>query len=479
LSLKKQTLSGLVWTFTDTFVLKGSSFIASLILARILGPQIFGLIGMLSIFIAIGQSLVDSGLSSSIIRTKDADDKDFSTVFYTNLVMSFLIYGIIFFCAPFIAKFYNQQILISIVRLYCLTFIISSFSAIQIAILTKNMQFKKLMLCNIPGTVIGIIIGIVMAYSGYGVWSIVWMYLISQIAQSIMLSISSKWKPSFSFSREKLQFHFHFGYKLMLSGVINTSFNNIYNVIIGKFYPVQTLGFYERAYLFNQYPVTTLTGIISRVTYPLLANIQHENERIAIAYKKLIQITFFITAPLMFGAAAIAEPLFLIVLGKEWMPSVPFFQILCIGSMFLPIHSFNLNVLQVYGRSDLFLKLEIVKKAVIVITIMIAFQFGIYALVWSSVFTGFIALLINTHYSSTVINYTTNKQLRDMLPILILSGIMFILMYLTFHFLLSFPLSVQIILPVIIGAVFYFTVNLLFKIPSFLYLQTLIKERKL
>jgi O-antigen/teichoic acid export membrane protein len=479
LSLKKQTLSGLVWTFTDTFVLKGSSFIASLILARILGPEIFGLIGMLSIFIAIGQSLVDSGLSSSIIRTKDAGDKDFSTVFYTNLVMSFLIYAIIFFCAPFIAEFYDQQILISIVRIYCLTFIISSFSAIQIAILTKNMQFKKLMLCNIPGTVIGIIVGIVMAYTGYGVWSIVWMYLTSQIGQSIMLWISSKWKPSFSFSRERLQFHFHFGYKLMLSGLINTSFTNVYNVIIGKFYSVETLGFYERAYLFNQYPVTTLTGIISRVTYPVLANIQNETERIAIAYKKLIQITFFITAPLMFGAAAIAEPLFLLVLGKQWIAAVPFFQILCLGSMFLPIHSFNLNVLQVYGRSDLFLKLEIVKKSVIVITIIIAFQFGIYALVWSSVFTGFIALLINTHYSSIVIHYTTKKQLRDMLPIFILSAIMFIVMYLTFYFLLSFPLSVQIILPGIIGAVFYFTISSVFKIPSFLYLQTLIKERKL
>jgi O-antigen/teichoic acid export membrane protein len=335
------------------------------------------------------------------------------------------------------------------------------------------------MLCNIPGTVIGIIVGIVMAYTGYGVWSIVWMYLTSQIGQSIMLWISSKWKPSFSFSRERLQFHFHFGYKLMLSGLINTSFTNVYNVIIGKFYSVETLGFYERAYLFNQYPVTTLTGIISRVTYPVLANIQNETERIAIAYKKLIQITFFITAPLMFGAAAIAEPLFLLVLGKQWIAAVPFFQILCLGSMFLPIHSFNLNVLQVYGRSDLFLKLEIVKKSVIVITIIIAFQFGIYALVWSSVFTGFIALLINTHYSSIVIHYTTKKQLRDMLPIFILSAIMFIVMYLTFYFLLSFPLSVQIILPGIIGAVFYFTISSVFKIPSFLYLQTLIKERKL
>lgn len=479
MSLKKQTLLGIIWTFFDTVFLKGSTFVAQLILARLLGPKEFGLIGMIAIFVAIGTSLVDSGLSSSLIRTKDAGDGDFSTIFFTNVVISIFIYAFVFFSAPFIAKFYNQAVLIPIIRTYCLTFIISSFSAIQIAILTKDMQFKTLMFYNIPGTVIGIIVGIVMAYIGYGVWSIVWMYLTSQIAQSAMLWIYSRWKPSFSFSRERLEFHFHFGYKLMLSGIIHTSFTNIYNVIIGKFYSVQTLGFYERAYLFNQYPVTTLTGIISRVTYPLLANIQNETGRIAATYKKLIQITFFITAPLMFGAAAIAEPLILLVLGKQWIPSVPFFQILCLSSMFLPIHSFNLNVLQVYGRSDLFLKLEIIKKSVIVLTIIIAFQFGIYALVWSSVFTGFMALLINTHYSSRVINYTTKKQLRDMLPIFILSGVMFIIMYGTFHFLLSYPLLIQIVLPAIIGTVFYFTINSLFKVPSFLYLQKLIKERKL
>ena len=479
MSLKKQTFSGLIWTFTDTIFLKGSSFVAQLVLARLLGPKEFGLIGMIAVFVAIGASLVDSGLSSSLIRTKDADDKDFCTVFFTNLTISILVYIIVFIAAPFIAKFYDQSILVPIIRTYCLSFIVSSFSAIQIAIVIKNMQFKKFMLLNIPGTIIGIITGIVLGYMGFGVWSIVWMYLSTQISQSIMLWIFSKWKPSLNFSVERLNFHFHFGYKLMLSGLLNTTFDNIYNVVIGKFYPVQTLGYYERAYLFNQYPVATITGIVDKVTYPMLANIQDQKERISLVYKKILQIAFFITAPLMLGAAAIAKPLFLLVLGEQWLPAVPFFQILCIGSIFYPIHVFNINVLKVYGRSDLFLKLEILKKLVIIFSVAVAFRFGIYGLVWSSVFTSFIALIINTHYSSPMINYSIKAQLLDMLPTFSIAFVTGLIMIGLLAFLTSASLLIQIILLGITGFTFFILTNYFLKTAPCNYLLTFIKERKL
>src|SRR5690606_25732916 len=270
MSLRKQTFSGLLWTFMDTFLLKGLVFVASLLLARLLGPTEFGLVGMVTVFVAIGTSLADSGLSASIIRTKDADDSDFSTVFYLNFGMSFLIYALLYLSAPLIADFYRQDILKDIVRLYCLSFIFSAFSAIQIALLNRDMAFKKLMQLNIPGTLVGIAVGLILAYSGYGVWSIVWMYLSTQIVQSLLLWLTSSWKPSLTFDKLKMSYHYKFGYKLMLSGLLNTVFQNIYKVVIGRFFPVQTLGYYERAYSFNQYPVTTLTGVISKVTYPLL-----------------------------------------------------------------------------------------------------------------------------------------------------------------------------------------------------------------
>lgn len=434
---------------------------------------------MIAIFVAIGTSLVNSGLSSSLIRTKDANEKDFSTVFFTNLCISILVYLIIYIAAPFIANFYNQEILVPVIRVYCLTFIISSFSAVQIAILIKGMEFKKYMLLNMPGTFIGIIIGIILGYKGYGVWSIVWMYLSSQICQSFMLWFFSKWKFSITFSMERLRFHFNFGYKLMLSGLLNTIFDNIYNVVIGKFYTVQILGYYERAYMFNQYPVSTITGIVDKVTYPLLSKIQDQKKNISKVYKEILQIAFFITAPVMLGAAAIAKPLFLLVLGEQWLPAVPFFQILCLASIFYPIHAFNISVLKVFGRSDLFLKLEIIKKLVIVFSVAIAFQFGIYGLVWSVVFTSLVALIINTHYSSPMINYNVKEQLLDMLPTFLIASITGLLMAGLLSLLDFSTLWTQIILVSISGFAFYFIINYLLKMPSFNYLFNLIKERRL
>ncbi len=478
MSLKKQTFSGLLWTFADTFLLKGVSFIAIIILARLLGPREFGLIGMISVFIAIGTSLVDSGLSSSIIRTSDTDDSDFSTVFYLNLIISFLVYIILFFGAPFIAEFYHQEVLTNIIRLYCFSFIISAFSAVQLAILDKEMQFRRIMQYNIPGILIGVIVGITLGYFGYGVWSIVMMYLTTQTVQSIVLWSFSNWKPTKTFSREKMKFHYKFGYKLMLSGLLDTVFKNIYNVLIGKFFSVQSLGYYERANTFNEYPVTIITGIINKVSYPLLSKIQNDRERISYVYKQMLQLTFFVTTPLMLGAAAVSKPLFLLVLGEQWSPAVPLFKIICLASIFYPIHSFNISVLKVYGRSDLFLKLEIYKKIIVIISIIIAFQFGILGLVWSSVISSFIALLINTHYSSDIIKYSTKRQLLDMLPVFLISSLVFVIMTFLVIQLEMISIYLQIIVPSVVGILFYLTINYIISSTPLMFALKLIKERK-
>jgi O-antigen/teichoic acid export membrane protein len=276
-----------------------------------------------------------------------------------------------------------------------------------------------------------------------------------------------------------MSYHYGFGYKLMLSGLLDTVFKNIYNILIGKFFSVKSLGFYERANTFNEYPVSILTTIIARVSYPLLATMQSEKDRLASVYKQLLQFTFFITAPLMLGAAAIAKPLFLLVLGEQWLPAVPFFKIICLASMLYPIHAFNINILKVFGRTDLFLKLEIVKKIIVVVSILIAFQFGIYGLVWSSVVTSFLALVINTHYSSEMINYTTGNQLLDMLPTFFMSVAIFFVMTYLVNLLEPYSIYFQIILPMLVGFLFYVVFNYLIKSVPLMFAIKLLKESKI
>lgn len=461
MSLKKQTLAGLVWTFTDAFLVRGLSFVAMIILARWIGPTDFGLIGMIAVFIAMGKSLTDSGMTNSLIRTKEPEQTDYSTVFIVNLTMSVLVYCIIFYSAPHIADFFGYSILINIIRVYCLLFLVISFSAVQLAILTKEMKFKKIAIINFPSTLIGVSVGLYLGYSNYGVWSIVWMYLSTEIVRTVLLWLTSNWNPSLNFSKVKFKLHFKFGYKLVLSGLLDTIFKNIYNVLIGKYFSAQTLGFYERSKQFSEYPSANLTSILSKVTYPMLSQMQDNPVRLENIYRKLIRISFFIIAPLMLGAAALAKPLFLLILGNEWLPAVLFFQILTLAMILYPIHSFNLNILQVYGRSDLFLKLEIIKKIIISISVLVAFQFGVVGLVWSSVFTSVAALIINMFYSSKLINYPIQQQVKDLSITLIIALFTALMMFSVTILLSDLVLIVQIIGASLIGIIIYIGINYL------------------
>ena len=463
MTLKKQTFSGLFWTFTDTFFVKGIMFFAMILLARWIGPTDFGLIGIIAVFIAIGKSLTDSGMTSSLIRTKNPEQADYSTVFIVNIIMSLLVYVIVYIMAPFIADFFGYKILINIIRIYCILFLIIAFSAVQLAILTKRMEFKKITKINFPSTLVGVSIGLYLGYHDYGVWSIVWMYLSTEFVRSVLLWLFSNWKPRLIFSSTKFKFHFKFGYKLVLSSLLDTVFKNIYNLLIGKYYSVQTLGFYERSKQFCEYPSSTLTGIISKVAYPMLSQIQDDPKRLNYVYRKLLRISFFIIAPLMLGLAAIAKPLFLIILGDEWMPAILFFQILTLAMMLYPIHAFNLNILQVYGRSDLFLKLEIIKKCIITISVIIAFQFGVIGLVWCSVFTSCASLGVNMFYSSKLINYPIYIQIKDLSITFVIAFFSAFLMFkITFLFADTINV-VQIILASFVGVFIYLSLNYIIK----------------
>lgn len=475
MSLKEKALSGLVWTFIDTFLIKGLLFVVMLYLARILGPKEFGLFGMMSVFIGVGKTMVDSGMATSLIRDEKADAEDFSTVFCANMLLSIFIYSIVFLCSGLIAEFFNQPIIADLISVYCLVFIVIAFSSVQLTVLNKELNFRVVALVNLPSTVVGVLVGLILAHTSYGVWSIVWLYLVIEIVKTILFVIFSPFKPSIKFNKEKFLKHFNFGYKLMLSGLLNHIFKNIYNILIGKYFNPITLGYYERSRQLNDYPTSTLSGIISRVAYPMMAKIKTDKNKLKEVFRKVQSFAFFVISPLMFFLAAVAEPMFYILLGEEWLPAVPFFQVLTIASLFYPIHNFNLNILKVYGRSDWFLKLEIYKKLMAVIIIFITFQYGLMALIWSGVITSILALLINTYYTSKVIDYTPTQQVKDLFPILLFGVVSFGIAYLLVEY-IELNNYLKIIFTAVIGSLLYLFISFVQKNNPIHYSLELIKN---
>lgn len=476
MSLKEQSINGAFWSFIDILVNRGGYFIATILLARILGPKEFGLLGMIMLFVAIANTLIDSGMSTSLLRCNDVTEKDYATVFITNILMSIFVYAILFFTAPFVASFYNQPILIDVIRYYCLGFVINSFRSIHNVKLMKEMHFKKLAILNLPGNIISVIVAVWLGYLGHGIWSLVFLFLINQFISTVVFWLSLKWKPSWKFDYTNYKYHFRFGYKLVLSAQLNTIFENIYNIIIGKFYNVNMLGYYERAYTFNNYPSSVLAGIISKVSLPSLTLIKEDKDRLQNAYKSIMQMAFLISATGLGFAAILANQIVGLVLGTDWLPIVPLFQVLSISFIFYPIHSLNINILSLFGRSDLFLRLEIIKKITILIVLAICFNFGIMGLVWSSVINSILGLIINTYYSGKFLNYPTINQFRDLLPTII---VVFATVGVVFSFLKIFELSInlQIIFSFVLGLLTIIALSEIIKLAPYIYMKHLILDQ--
>lgn len=401
-------------------------------------PAEFGLIGMITVFMGIGQSLIDSGLTQSLIRAREPDQEDYSTVFFFNLGGSITIYGLLYILSPSVAAFYDQEILTDIIRVFSLSFIINAFSTIQLTRLTKKMDFKTQMLVSIPSIIGSGVLGIFVAYNGYGVWSLVWMHLCQSFLKTVQLWYRTKWRPSFMFSVGKFKTHFHFGYKLTLSGLLDTVFKNIYQIIIGKFFMASQVGFYTRANSLKQLPVNNISNALSKVTYPLFASIQNDDVRLKKVYQEIMQVVVFVIAPVLILMGVLAEPLFRFLFTEKWLPAVPYFQVLCLVGILYPIHSYNLNVLKVKGRSDLFLKLEVIKKTLQVAIIAVSLQYGIMGLVWGQLVSSIFAFFINTYYTGKFIHYNSLQQTWDLLPILLLAffsgvGVWFLDQYAGIH----------------------------------------------
>ena len=479
MSLKKQALSGVFWTSLQLLGTQGLSLGVSLILARLLLPAEFGLIAMLGIFIGIGSTLIGGGLTQSLIRSENLDEEDYATVFYFNLVGSVVIYVITFIAAPYIAAFYKQELLTNVVRLYTTTFIINAFSAIQITRLTKNLDFKTQTKVAVPSLIIGSTVGIVMAYKGFGVWSLVWSGIVQAIASTMQLWIWAEWFPQRVFNIQKFKYHFNYGVKLMFSGVLDALFTNAYIIIIGKFFAPAQVGFYSRADTLSILPVGIVNAVITKVTFPLFSSIQNDDERLKMVYKKIMQMVVFLVAPLLVLMAALAEPLFRFLFTEKWMPAVPYFQILCFTGIMYPIHGYNLQILIVKGRSDLFLKLEILKKVMIALVIVISFQYGIYGLLYGGLLLSVVGFFVNTHFSGKYLSYTSWQQTKDLLPMIVLSIAVGGLVYFMDYFLKINSITDFFRLSIggCTGVLLYFSITYLFKISALSELIAIIKRK--
>lgn len=415
-SLKNKTVKGAGWSFIDGLAGQGITFLVGLILARLLSPVEYGLIGIITIFIAVFNSIVDSGFSNALIRKNDAKDIDYNTVFFTNLILSIVLFILLFISAPAISKFFNQPQLITLLRVMGSIVIINAFAIIQRTILVKKVDFKTQTKVSLISSISSGVVGIGMALNDYGVWSLVGQQISRQFLNSVFLWIYSKWFPKLQFSIQSFKELFSFGWKLLASSLIDTVWNEIYQVVIGKCYTPTALGQYTRAQQFAVICSSNLINVVRRVSYPVLSSIQDDKIRLKNAYRKIIKVSMLVAFTLMLGLAGVAKPMVLSLIGEQWLPCVPFLQIICLQMMLYPLHALNLNMLQVQGRSDLFLKLEIIKKIIALGPLLLGVFVNIYWMLGSSVVTGFISYYLNAYYSGPFLNYSIKEQVKDILP---------------------------------------------------------------
>lgn len=452
-SLKEKTVKGVFWSSVDRFSSQGIQFIFSILIARLLLPSDYGTVAMLNIFLAISQTFIDSGFGTALIRKIDRTEEDFSTVFYFNIAAALAFYGILWFTAPYIADFYDIPLLKDITRVVALTLVFGSFSGIQSAKLSIAIDFRSRAIISITVTLVTGALGLWMAYSGYGVWALVMQSVVSSLLRTILLWAFVSWMPKLVFSWKSFKELFSFGSKLLASGLLDTAYNNIYTLVIGKVFSSSALGVYSRADSLAQYPSSNITSVLQGVTFPVLSSIQNEPERLTSAYKKFIRLSAFVVFPLMIGLSAVADPLIRLVLTDKWEGAIYLLQIICFSMMWYPVHAINLNLLQVEGRSDYFLKLEIIKKIQGVIVLCITIPLGLVTMCYGRVVSSVLCLVYNTYYTKKLIDYGFASQMKDLLPILAHSLVMGVIVWMIVLFLPS--LWLQLVVGVIAGAAYY------------------------
>ena len=471
-SLKNKTIKGVGWSAADALLGQGVTFIVGLVLARLLSPDEYGLIGICLIFTTVLNGIVDSGFSNALIRKKDVTDEYYNTMFTTNMAISIVLYVLLFISAPFVSDFFHRIELIALVRVTGLILFLNALSITQVTILTKNIDFKTKTKASLVSAIISGVIGIAMAFMGFGVWSLVAQQLSRQLLYTLCLWVLNKWWPKFTFYKDSFKYMWGFGWKLLASGILNNVWNQLYQVVIGRCYTSSTLGHYTRANEYASIFSSNLTLIVQRVSYPVLAEIQDDKERMVQGYRKVIKVTMFVTAVCMISLGAVSEPLIYTLIGTKWHEAATYLPLICISMSLYPLHAINLNILQVLGRSDIFLYLEILKKIVGIVPIVIGIFCGIYYMLLASILTGVISLYLNTWYTGKTLNYSFWKQLRDITPSYFTALVIALAVYFLKY--LSLPYYIVLMLQIIVGIVACITISEIFKFDEYKELKTIV-----
>ncbi len=471
-SLKNKTIKGVGWSAVDAFLGQGVTFIVGLVLARLLSPDEYGLIGICLIFTTVLNGIVDSGFSNALIRKKDVTDEDYNTMFITNMAISIVLYVLLFICAPFVSDFFHREELTALVRATGLILFFNALSITQVTILTKEINFKTKTKASFVSAIISGVIGIVMAFIGFGVWALVAQQLSRQLLYTLCLWFLNKWFPKFTFYRDSFKYMWGFGWKLLASGILNNVWNQLYQVVIGRFYSPSTLGHYTRANEYASIFSSNLTSIVQRVSYPVLSEIQDDRERMLLGYRRIIKVTMFVTVVCMISLGAVAEPLIYTLIGTKWHTAATFLPLICISMSLYPLHAINLNILQVLGRSDIFLYLEILKKIVGLIPLIIGVFYGVYFMLLASIVTGVFGLYLNSWYTGKALGYTYWKQLKDIAPSYMTALIIAVAVY--FFKFLPLQNSLILVIQIVVGLVVGLASSELFKFEEYLELKCML-----
>ena len=471
----QNVITNMLWRFLERSGAQLVSFVVSIILARLLTPDDYGLLALIMVFIAIMNVFVDSGLGTALIQKKDADNIDFSTVFYTNVFFCIFLYIIMFILSPVISKFYNHEELIPVIRVLSITVLISGVKNIQQAYVSKTLQFRKFFFATLIGTIIAAIVGIWMACNGYGLWALVVQQITNLTIDTIILWITVRWRPSLIFSFVRLRGLFSYGWKLLVSALIDTVYNNVRQLIIGKKYSSEDLAFYNKGNIYPYTIVGNINNAIDSVLLPVMSEEQNDSERVKAMTRRAIKISTYCLAPMMMGLAACAPVIIHLLVTDKWLPCVPYMRIFCITYMLWPIHTANLNAIKALGRSDLFLKLEIIKKIIGIIILLSTMWFGVLVMAYSMLLTSLISQVINAWPNKKLLNYGYLEQVKDVLPGIALAVIMGILVALINYLPISSWLKLIIQIP--LGILVYLIGSILFKMESYEYLKNSIKEK--
>lgn len=457
-TLTRKAFVGVGWSAIERLSLQGVGFVLQIILARLLSASDYGIIAMIAIFLQIAGVFVDSGFANALIQKQNCTDKDYSTVFYYNLAVSIGVYGLLYIGAPLVAKFYDIELLTKVLRVSALVVIFNAFSLVQRTKLVKQIDFKSQSIVNFSSAVISGIAGIAFAYYGFGVWALCFQSLLNSILQIFLFYFFVRWRPSLVFSRESFKELFSFGSKILIASIISVVYNNLYTIVIGKKFKSEELGYYSRADQFAAFPSINISSIIAKVAFPALSTIQNDDDKLRIAYRKIIRYSSFVIFPIMIGLAASSKFVVLTLLGEKWLDVVPFLRILCFALMWDHLSSLNLNLLYVKGKSNLVLKLEIIKKTIAVAILFASIPFGIVVMCWGRVVYDIIAFGINTFYTKRLIGISLFRQIMDIMPYLVLSLAMGVLVFVEGIILPSGPL-VTLVLVVLTGVVFYSAIS--------------------